>query len=204
MPLLEDGRLRPDPWVSLDDDAALPDGPVILGLARLLRDAAGLAGRGPAFAKRLATLRSAGLTRLSVHDGLPPVAALQAARLVFGAGLTDAESEWLATTARLQAIPVNIEDVPDLCDVHMPAMVRRGELLLTVSTGGSAPAMAARLRAWLEEAFGTDWAGRLEDIAALRAGLRADGATPAEVTRAVGARVAEMCWLPDQAPPGAA
>ncbi len=45
MPLLEDGRLRPDPWVSLDDDAALPDGPVILGLARLLRDAAGLAGR---------------------------------------------------------------------------------------------------------------------------------------------------------------
>lgn len=45
MPLLEDGALRPDPWVSVDDEAVLPDGPVILSLARLLRDAAELARR---------------------------------------------------------------------------------------------------------------------------------------------------------------
>ena len=45
MPLLEDGALRPDPWVSVDDEAVLPDGPVILSLARLRRDAAELARR---------------------------------------------------------------------------------------------------------------------------------------------------------------
>ncbi|RYJ03804.1 MAG: DUF934 domain-containing protein [Acetobacteraceae bacterium] len=43
MPLLEDGALRPNPWVSVDDEAALPDGPVILSLARLRRDAVELA-----------------------------------------------------------------------------------------------------------------------------------------------------------------
>jgi uncharacterized protein (DUF934 family) len=49
MPVLEDGRLRPDDWVTVDDDATLPDAPVILSLARLQRDAAGLAGRNAPF-----------------------------------------------------------------------------------------------------------------------------------------------------------
>lgn len=45
MPLLEAGRLRPDPWTPVAEDAPLPDGPAILSLPRLLRDAAELAGR---------------------------------------------------------------------------------------------------------------------------------------------------------------
>ncbi|MDN3567254.1 DUF934 domain-containing protein [Paeniroseomonas aquatica] len=45
MPLLEDGRLRPDPWASVDDDVPLPDGPVILGLEQLRREAPALARR---------------------------------------------------------------------------------------------------------------------------------------------------------------
>lgn len=154
-----------------------------------------LAGRGPAFAKRRALLESAGMTRLSVHDGLPPALALEGRQLIFGAGLSDAESEWLATAARIRGIPVNIEDVPHLCDVHVPALVRRGELLLTVSTGGAAPALSAALRAWLEDAFGEEWAGRLEEVAALRARLRAEGRAPAEVIRAVRAHLDAAAWL---------
>lgn len=154
-----------------------------------------LAGRGPAFAKRRALLEEAGLTRLAVHDGLPPALALDGPQLVFGAGLTDAESEWLATAARIRGIPVNIEDVPHLCDVHVPALVRRGDLLLTVSTGGAAPALSAALRGWLEDAFGEAWAGRLEEVAALRARLRAEGHPPAEVIRAVRAHLEERAWL---------
>jgi precorrin-2 dehydrogenase/sirohydrochlorin ferrochelatase len=154
-----------------------------------------LAGRGPAFAKRRALLEGAGLTRLAVHDGLPPALALDGRQLIFGAGLTDAESEWLATAARMRGVPVNIEDVPHLCDVHVPALVRRGALLLTFSTGGAAPALSAALRAWLEEAFGEEWAGRLEDVAALRARLRAEGHPPAEVSHAVRAHLDAAGWL---------
>ncbi|WP_043341591.1 DUF934 domain-containing protein [Belnapia moabensis] len=45
MPLLEDGRLRPDDWTHVEDEAPLPEGPAIVSLARLRAEAASLAGR---------------------------------------------------------------------------------------------------------------------------------------------------------------
>jgi precorrin-2 dehydrogenase/sirohydrochlorin ferrochelatase len=157
-----------------------------------------LAGRGPAFAKRRALLEGAGLTDLLLVDGLPERTALDGRQLIFGAGLDDADSEWLAAAARAAGIPVNIEDVPHLCDFHTPALVRRGDLLLTVSTAGAAPALSAALRAWLEDAFGEEWAGRLAEVAALRARLRAEGRPAGEVIRAVRAHLDREAWL---APP---
>lgn len=153
-----------------------------------------LVGRGPAFEKRRALLEAAGLP-LRVEASLPDDATLDAARLVFGAGLDEAEGEALAAAARARRIPVNVEDVPHLCDVHVPALIRRGDLLLTVSTGGGAPAMAAALRAWLDSRFGPEWAVHLEALAVQRQDLRAAGATPPEVMRALSARIREAAWL---------
>lgn len=172
-----------------------------------------LAGRGPALVKRLDLLEAAGLTALTVHTDvaddtlverlgdrlrpdLPTLGEIEAARLLFVAGLTDAESWVLATNARARRVPVNVEDVPGLCDLHVPAMVRRGNLLLSVSTGGGAPALAAALRVWLADAFGPEWAERLEEVAALRAQLRDGGAPPADVIRGVGAHLAQSGWAP--------
>jgi uncharacterized protein (DUF934 family) len=45
MPLLEDGRIVADAWVTVADDAPVPDAPAILSLARLRREEAALAGR---------------------------------------------------------------------------------------------------------------------------------------------------------------
>lgn len=46
MPLLENGRLVPDAWVAVADDAPLPEAvPALLGLDRLLREEAALIGR---------------------------------------------------------------------------------------------------------------------------------------------------------------
>ncbi len=172
-----------------------------------------LAGRGPALLKRLDLLEAAGMTMLTVHSDaaddalverlgdrlrpyLPTVEQIEAARLLFVAGLTDTESWILAGNARARRVAVNVEDVPDLCDLHVPAIVRRGDLLLSVSTGGGAPALSAVLRAWLAEAFGPEWAARLEEVAALRAQLRHDGARPAEVIQGVGAYLAQSGWAP--------
>lgn len=153
-----------------------------------------LVGRGPAFAKRRALLEAAGLP-LTLRAALPDDATLDAARLVFGAGLEEAEGEALAAAARARRIPVNIEDVPHLCDVHVPALVRRGDLLLTVSTGGGAPAMAAALRAWLDQRFSPEWEAHLEALAGKRQELRAAGAAPPEVMRALSARIRRSAWL---------
>lgn len=162
-----------------------------------------LVGRGGAFHKRLALLKAAGVTELALF-GEPPQAAagwpaeadIVKARLVFAAGLTEAESETIAAQARALRIPVNVEDVPHLCDVHVPAIVRRGGLTLTVSTAGGAPALSAAIRGWLEEAFGPEWAGHLEEVAALRAQLRAAGATPRAVINAVDTHLAAANWAP--------
>ncbi len=45
MPLVKNGEVIPDAFVRVDADAALPDGPVIVPLARLLDEAKALAGR---------------------------------------------------------------------------------------------------------------------------------------------------------------
>jgi len=155
-----------------------------------------LVGSGAAFEKRRALLLAAGITALTISTGRPDAAALDAARLVFGAGLSDAENEWLAAEARARRIPVNIEDVPHLCDVHVPSLVRRGELLLTISTAGGAPALSVALREWLGEKFGPEWAEHLEEMAALRARLRAAGAKPPEIIAAMRAHLAAAAWPP--------
>ena len=97
--------------------------------------------------------------------------------------------------ARAAGILVNAEDIPELCDFHVPAIVRRGNLVLTASTGGQAPGLARRLREWLETRFGPEWTGRMADVGAARAGWRASGLPPAEVSRRTRELIAEKGWL---------
>jgi precorrin-2 dehydrogenase/sirohydrochlorin ferrochelatase len=138
-----------------------------------------------------AALRARAGTRLV--ERLPADAEVAAARLLFMAGLPDADSARLAGIARAHRVLVNAEDVPPLCDAYALAMVRRGNLVIAVSTEGRSPALARVLRQWLEVRFGPEWAGHLAEAAALRGELRAAGAGFAEITAATSARLAE--WL---------
>jgi precorrin-2 dehydrogenase/sirohydrochlorin ferrochelatase len=48
--------------------------------------------------------------------------------------------------AQNQGILANVVDVPELCDFYYPAVVRRGALMLAVSSQGESPHLAQRLR----------------------------------------------------------
>ena len=63
-------------------------------------------------------------------------------------------------------------DAPELCDFTVPAQVARGDLLITVSTGGRSPALARRLREELAGRYGPEYGACLELIARLRAELK--------------------------------
>ena len=121
-----------------------------------------VAGRGPAAPAPIPVLADRRRARIAAvsdqHDQdheraaagslrrfLPGPADLAELRAIWIVGLPDDEAAALATRARMARVLVNVEDRPALCDFHSVAEVRRGDLLLTVSTGGASPGLAARI-----------------------------------------------------------
>jgi precorrin-2 dehydrogenase / sirohydrochlorin ferrochelatase len=167
----------------------------------------GLAGAGASATRRLAALRAAGARPLvfaadavlGAQGGAqafpPDGSALAGLQLLYIAGLDGAQYVPLAAAARAAGALVNVEDVPELCDFHAVAEIRRGDLLLTVSTGGAAPGLAGVIRRALETCFPAEWAGRVAEVAALRQGWRAEGLPMAEAAKRIGAIAQERCWL---------
>ncbi|HEX9809091.1 MAG TPA: bifunctional precorrin-2 dehydrogenase/sirohydrochlorin ferrochelatase [Alphaproteobacteria bacterium] len=130
-----------------------------------------------------------------LHRRLPVPSDLAGTHLVLVAGLDDEASGRIAAMARAAGIPVNVEDRPEWCDFHVPAVVRRGDLLLTASTGGRSPGLAGRLRERLESLFGPEWEERMECLAEAREGWRAEGCDPAALARRTGEWIDRRRWF---------
>lgn len=78
--------------------------------------------------------------------------------LVFAATNDRGVDERVAAAARLRGVWINVADVPELCDFHLPSVVRRGDLLLAIGSGGGAPFAVRRLRQLFERSLGPTWA----------------------------------------------
>jgi precorrin-2 dehydrogenase/sirohydrochlorin ferrochelatase len=85
--------------------------------------------------------------------------------------------------AQLRNILCNVVDDPEFCDFYYPAVVRRGQLQLAISTGGRSPALAQRLRRELESEFGPKYAGWVEQLGKGREQLLASRLEPTERRR---------------------
>lgn len=172
-----------------------------------------LAGGGAALSKRLTLLDGEAVPNLTIYVPEPEPAVIESAgrrlvrrlpnsdeiaacRVLFVAGLPNEISAQLAGIARAHRVLVNVEDTLPLCDFHVPAILRRGELAISLSTGGSSPTLARRLRGYLGTLFPPEWEGRLAQVATMRRDMRARGASMAEVAQATDALIDGEDWLP--------
>ncbi|MGZ4204132.1 MAG: precorrin-2 dehydrogenase/sirohydrochlorin ferrochelatase family protein [Actinomycetota bacterium] len=67
-----------------------------------------------------------------------------------------------------EGIPVNVVDDTPHCTFIAPSIVRRGDLMIAISTGGTNPAMAVRIRQRLEEEFGPEYEAYFDLIKRLK------------------------------------
>ncbi|MGH6914275.1 MAG: precorrin-2 dehydrogenase/sirohydrochlorin ferrochelatase family protein [Geminicoccales bacterium] len=174
-----------------------------------------LVGRGELAIRRLEWLIEGGAKDLAVFsdDPAPALAAragdLLREHLPGGRDLEGVQVLWIAdlplrlarplrNAARAAGALVSVEDTLPLCDFHNPSVVRRGDLLLTVSTAGRSPGLAARIRQRLERTFGPEWAERLEIIGARRTAWKRRARSLPELARLSDALIDRRRWLPEE------
>jgi precorrin-2 dehydrogenase/sirohydrochlorin ferrochelatase len=109
----------------------------------------------PAITAGLAAMSGAGtiqhLARRYRHGDLAD------AFLAFDATGDGATARAAAAEASARGVPINVADVPELCDFISPAVVQRGGLQIAISTGGASPALARKIREDLEGLFGPEY-----------------------------------------------
>lgn len=85
--------------------------------------------------------------------------------------------------ARSRGLLVNAVDQPADCTFIVPSIVRRGDLLIAISTSGKSPAFAKRLRKALEAQYGDAYGTFLELMGRIREKVLALGLSQAENSR---------------------
>ncbi len=73
-------------------------------------------------------------------------------------------NERVCWEARRRGVLCNVVDDPQRCDFYYPALVRRGDLQIAISTGGNSPALAQQLRKELEKRFGPEYKACVEQL----------------------------------------
>lgn len=93
---------------------------------------------------------------------------LEGACLVFAATDNRLVNGAVAKEAKKYGIPADIADAPELSDFTSPAVITRGDLLITVATGGASPALARKVRMELEKRYGPEYADIIKILGKVR------------------------------------
>ena len=97
---------------------------------------------------------------------------LEGAFLVYAATDLREVNAAVAAEAKRRGIPVNVIDDPAASTFQVPASIRRGELILSVSTAGGSPALSRAIRIELEEMYPPAFGMWLERVSCLRVELQ--------------------------------
>jgi siroheme synthase-like protein len=100
---------------------------------------------------------------------------LEAVALAIAATDSPATNAAVAREGMRRGVWVNAADDPANCDFILPAVLRRGALVVAVSTGGASPALAAAVRDELGHHLGDEYAALVDVAGDVRRALRTEG-----------------------------
>jgi len=100
--------------------------------------------------------------------------------LVFAATGDRATNAAISSEAAAACVPVNVVDDPELCTFIVPSVVRRGDLILAVTTSGKSPALSKKIRREIESKYGPEYAELVDLMGKLRDEVKANYASQDE------------------------
>ncbi len=116
--------------------------------------------------------------------------------LVFATTLPDDVRDLVIALARRGGALVHIQDRIEYCDFHLPARLRRGRLLVTVSTDGAVAGLSRLLRDHLgSHVFSEAWAAQLEEVAACRSLWKTQGLRAGALFAKIAGLIESRGWL---------
>ena len=110
-------------------------------------------------------VREAGLTHIPREYAAGDLAG---AYLVIAATDDPEVNHAVHAEAEARGVLVNVVDDPPYCGFILPSILRRGDLVVAVSTSGNAPALAVRIRERIERELGNEYARFLAIAGTLR------------------------------------
>ena len=107
-------------------------------------------------------LRACGAAVVTVSPAEYDASALDGVWLVVAATNDEHVNARVSAEAELRTVFCNVADVPELCTFILPAIHRRGDVTVAVSTNGASPALAQ----WLRDRFAAQIGEEHEQLAA--------------------------------------
>jgi len=98
--------------------------------------------------------------------------------LVIGATDDETLNAQISSDAERRNTLCNIADRPEKCNFILPSILRRDDLVITISTSGRSPALAKKLRKTLERQFGPEYGDFLKLMGAVRSKLLSQAHEP--------------------------
>jgi precorrin-2 dehydrogenase/sirohydrochlorin ferrochelatase len=98
--------------------------------------------------------------------------------LVIGATDDETLNRRIHADAEHRHLLCNIADRPEICNFVLPAIVRRGDFVMAISTAGKSPAFAKHIRKRLEDQYGAEYGELLDLMGAIRSRLLAEAHEP--------------------------
>ena len=93
---------------------------------------------------------------------------LEGAALVFAATDDGEVNRQVREESRRLSVPLNAADSPDMCDFIVPSLIRKGPILVAISTSGLLPLLSKKLRVEITKSLTPDYTAYARRVGAFR------------------------------------